>query len=1075
MYIRNDIRFVKLETEVCSSLAHVKGERLWIEASFNTYKITVGIVYMSVNKYKQWNLDLNKLLLSDLESHRERGADRVLLVGDFNADPLQPDNSGRKQNIKLLEQLTDEASLKIVNLLKPSWSRSTWSARASESMIDLALGTDAFCRGIRNFTVDDKNAFGIRSDHRFIKISLDTKIDVPKIIQGEPGWKLSTFRELGDWTAYGMAVETSLLEMNERERATVSSQNDAIVSALVESADSVIGKSSGVFCNRKGYTDPFWDGYLEQASRRRHQCVANLQAARRKEKHGRREQEASGSSLTAKAASELKAANSSFRSLLRKKKKAYDDRCLRLVKIGRDCGRPFYNIIQEREDDFEIVTLTDGVKTSNTTDSMKDLITDYWGDIFSSKGLQIDFPTLHGRFCQQLMGPISIPEVTAAVNKLKNGKAAGADKIPSDLVKNGGIGMISELTELFNRVIQNLEVPEAWANLRTKLIHKKGDRAHIGNKRPLSLTSNIGKPFMRILAWRLEDVVEQANCLGQLQNGFRGQRGTSNNLLILSHLIEHSKRLKKPLYVAFLDLTKAYDSVEWCVVWDALAQIGIDLRFIKLLRLLYENSQCNITLSQLVTGVIKITRGVRQGCVLSPLLFAIVLSIFTRQLEGSGRGACFAGGRIPALCYADDICLFANSPRALQALLNSANTFADRVGLTFSPDKCKVIQFGARFDNSGEPKEFLLGKVRLEVVDSMTYLGVQFSNGKNYLELFEKKLINRAKYWVYEVKRIAEASFSKYTVGRTIWKSTAVPALTYGLDVLLVRKHVIDQLDKFQNRMARILLGSNSFAATEALQGDMGWSSFSYRVKRARIAARHRIEHSPDLISRRIIDAGVGRAFTQISGDMGELAIDEAEIPLRQNISLWVKSRADVVERNHWAASMEQKTTLKLYRVDPDICDCSNLYDNHTGSMVLFKFRAGCFETLERTTKFKRLGWAHALCPCCAHSVPETQEHILLHCRGYDVARKKWLKTLGSLIEGFDEMEGVELLRACLALGFEPNNKAVRVSTATKNFLVTMVRSRREALKSKRCQIERFAVSLLLAASILASILLLPF
>lgn len=599
---------------------------------------------------------------------------------------------------------------------------------------------------------------------------------------------------------------------------------------------------------------------------------------------------------------------------------------------------------------------------------------------------------------------------------------------------------------MFNIIHKSAEPPPEWASLIIRLLHKKGSKQLISNFRPLALISNVCKLYMSVLTVRLTMVVEHRQYLGEMQNGFRAERGTSDNLVVLSQMIEHNRSAKKPLYAAFLDLEKAYDSIEWDVVWQTLAQLDIDARFIDLLKNLYHGSVCDIKLGQLVADNVPIRRGVRQGCILSPLLFALVMCLLTQRLESSGEGADFLTRKLAGLLYADDLVLFGNSVKDIQSLLDIAHDFTGEVGMKFSSTKCKIMVFDLRGSVDGNPN-IHLGGVRLDVVNSYTYLGVQFSNSANYLDLFEQRIINRAAYYFYDIKRRADASFSIYAVGRTLWKSLAVPALTYGLDCLVVRKAVINKLQVYQNKMARVCLRSTSFAAVDALQGECGWSSFDYRVRRSRIATAHRLRHGPNQLVHSVIHAGTSRWMKQVAKDTIFFSIHDVVWPTTKTITEWVKRRANQNETETWITRMREKATLEVYRYNAEISDKCLLYDNHPGSRLLFQFRTNSFATNKRIGRFenKTPDIFATLCPSCTSWDSEDEAHILVECPAYKLVRTKWFDDVAKFTSEFHTLN----TRGKARVGLLLNNltDAKERADLTKYSLVRFVNTRKKNIK----------------------------
>ena len=146
------------------------------------------------------------------------------------------------------------------------------------------------------------------------------------------------------------------------------------------------------------------------------------------------------------------------------------------------------------------------------------------------------------------------PDVTReevkAMTKLKNGKAAGNDNITAELLKNGGEAMVDWVTELVQEVRRTRKVPQEWKDARLVPLFKKKDRKICDNYRENSLLSVPGKVLALILLDRLQVIIDPQ--LMEAQCGFRKGRGTVDQLWVVRQVV---------LYLCFVDLTKAYDSV----------------------------------------------------------------------------------------------------------------------------------------------------------------------------------------------------------------------------------------------------------------------------------------------------------------------------------------------------------------------------------------------------------------------------------------------------------------------------------------------------------------------------------
>ncbi|XP_077292468.1 uncharacterized protein LOC143915631 [Arctopsyche grandis] len=119
------------------------------------------------------------------------------------------------------------------------------------------------------------------------------------------------------------------------------------------------------------------------------------------------------------------------------------------------------------------------------------------------------------------------------------------------------------------------------------------------------------------------------------QFGFRGGLGTREALFCMNVLLQKCRDFKKRIYVCFIDFEKAFDRVEHDKLIHALNQTGIDAKDIALLKNLYWNQSAVVKVEDLETEKVGISRGVRQGCVLSPMLFNLYSEMVFNQAVDS--------------------------------------------------------------------------------------------------------------------------------------------------------------------------------------------------------------------------------------------------------------------------------------------------------------------------------------------------------------------------------------------------------------------------------------------------------
>ncbi|KAK6763685.1 hypothetical protein RB195_024129 [Necator americanus] len=153
--------------------------------------------------------------------------------------------------------------------------------------------------------------------------------------------------------------------------------------------------------------------------------------------------------------------------------------------------------------------------------------------------------------------------------------------------------LINTLVRLFTRYLSECKVPKQWKTSKT-VLYKKGDTHDIGNYRPTCLLSVIYKLFTRVILNRIEKVLDEGQPCEQA--GFRKGFSTIDHIHTVSKLIKVSREYKMPICLTFIDLKKAFDSVETEAVVEALDNQGVPTQYIKVLRELYSNFTTGISL-----------------------------------------------------------------------------------------------------------------------------------------------------------------------------------------------------------------------------------------------------------------------------------------------------------------------------------------------------------------------------------------------------------------------------------------------------------------------------------------------
>ena len=156
---------------------------------------------------------------------------------------------------------------------------------------------------------------------------------------------------------------------------------------------------------------------------------------------------------------------------------------------------------------------------------------------------------------------ISFTKESISNTLLKSGKAPGIDDIPNNFLKFGGDIMIRSLVDMFTAISDIEVIPDDWHIGIIRPLHKSGSLYDIDNYRGITLSSNVYKIFSKTMESTTVNHLESNNILGESQGTFRKDRRIEDHIFTLHGICSLAKSSKKPLYIAFLDLLKAFDRV----------------------------------------------------------------------------------------------------------------------------------------------------------------------------------------------------------------------------------------------------------------------------------------------------------------------------------------------------------------------------------------------------------------------------------------------------------------------------------------------------------------------------------
>ena len=282
--------------------------------------------------------------------------------------------------------------------------------------------------------------------------------------------------------------------------------------------------------------------------------------------------------------------------------------------------------------------------------------------------------------------PPTMDEMMEAINSLPRKKAPGKDGITAEMVRAAKGKLSVHLLDLLQQCWHEREVPKDMRDSVICTLYKnKGDRSDCNNHRGISLLSIVGKCFARIVLKRLQKVAEQV--YPESQCGFRAKRSTTDMVFSLRQLQEKCREQGQPLYMVFIDLTKAFDLVSRDGLFKILPKIGCPPTLLSIIKSFHEDMQGIVQFDGNFSKPFYIRSGVKQGCVLAPTLFGIFFSLMLKHALGDSTegillhtrsdGKLFNLSRLKAkskirrtlirdMLFADDAAIVAHSQEELQ-------------------------------------------------------------------------------------------------------------------------------------------------------------------------------------------------------------------------------------------------------------------------------------------------------------------------------------------------------------------------------------------------------------------------
>lgn len=295
-----------------------------------------------------------------------------------------------------------------------------------------------------------------------------------------------------------------------------------------------------------------------------------------------------------------------------------------------------------------------------------------------------------------LTRPLSWEDFQYWLRQLPSRKSAGEDGITYEMWKEAPLAMRRSLYEAVQRALCSGDIPAAWQNATVTLLGKKAGMEEILEcTRPICLMATAAKMVTGIWAYRLSNAAEQRGVFEDAQEGFRPSRSTKRQVVRLLSCLQAIRTRRGKAFVAFLDFENYFNTISLEALFHILRACNLHEADVSALERYYSEARMQVRHADgSLSAKVKLSRGLRQGCPLSPVLGGLVVNVMIRGLAAIGGGTTHpSGARLNTLVFADDTTFLTESLLDMQRLFDNVHQFCAWAGVHISLGKSEVTGY----------------------------------------------------------------------------------------------------------------------------------------------------------------------------------------------------------------------------------------------------------------------------------------------------------------------------------------------------------------------------------------------
>ena len=407
-----------------------------------------------------------------------------------------------------------------------------------------------------------------------------------------------------------------------------------------------------------------------------------------------------------------------------------------------------------------------------------------------------------------LLEPFSHLEVSKAISNLHKRKACGYDGISTEHLVYGGECIVRILTLIYNHIVRLEYVPiNLRRGIQIPLFKGKGTCClEPDNYRGISLLTNYNKVY-EILMWgRIKEWWTENKVISDLQGAGKKKISCVHTALLLQESIANALESHKNIFVMFLDVSKAYDTVWTDGLFYQLNEMGLSGRIWRLMYRAYQDFQCHVRIENKTSQWFTMTCGIHQGGFLSLTKYVAFINSLLVSLERSKL--CCTIGAIPStpVGYADDIATACISKHKTDQSLQLVHKFGQKWRFNFNAKKSAVLVDGEtrkEHDFGSKHRCFMLGKEKVGERCEYDHVGIKaciFNDNND--RIAEKIGKGRRTLNAASGLGIRKSGITLKTCNLIFW-SIVIPTVTFGCELWQVNDCDLQKLQSFQRYSGR--------------------------------------------------------------------------------------------------------------------------------------------------------------------------------------------------------------------------------------------------------------------------------